>query len=194
MSARVEVYGRQCRAVLAIAEWMVRDLGFTILAVWDTVLRIRLSEVMFLVAVAMDVRLCERRASLCPLLGHQVVLLTTPGLLWICESSPKAPGYLLAHVRQQLSRLVLQRMHEGIDGSAPHTSGLSPVLSLSLSCGERPGLCSRLFFSSGGHGIGHAAGSSVGCFLLCSLSREVAVMLVSGSISAGLCAIHMLGQ
>ena len=88
MSACIELYGRQCKAVLAIAEWMVHVLGCNVLAVWETVSRLRQSEVIFWVAVEMDVRFCERRASLCLLLGHQMCcgLLSLPtGLFDICQ-------------------------------------------------------------------------------------------------------------
>ena len=131
MCACVELYGRQCRAVRALEELMIRDLGFSVLAAWDTVLRLNRSGLVYWVAVEADVRFSERRATLSLLPGHQVVILTTSGLLWTSQSSPESPGYLTAHVRHQLSRLVLQRMHEGIDSSAPCVDRLSPDPGLS---------------------------------------------------------------
>ena len=107
MCACVELYGRQCRAVRALEELMVRDLGFSVLAAWDTVLRLNGAGLVYWVAVEADVRFTERRATLSLLPGHQVVILTTSGLLWPSQSSPESPGYLTAHVRHQLSRLVL---------------------------------------------------------------------------------------
>ena len=131
MCANVELYGRQCRAVRAVEELMVRDLGFSVLAAWDTVLRPNRSGLVYWVAVEADVRFSERRATLSLLPGHQVVSLTTSGLLWTSQSSPEFPGYLTAHVRHHLSRLLLQRMHEGINTSAPCVDRLSPDPGLS---------------------------------------------------------------
>eukprot|EP00670_Eutreptiella_braarudii_P026903 CAMPEP_0174378646 /NCGR_PEP_ID=MMETSP0811_2-20130205/122181_1 /TAXON_ID=73025 ORGANISM="Eutreptiella gymnastica-like, Strain CCMP1594" /NCGR_SAMPLE_ID=MMETSP0811_2 /ASSEMBLY_ACC=CAM_ASM_000667 /LENGTH=291 /DNA_ID=CAMNT_0015530919 /DNA_START=632 /DNA_END=1504 /DNA_ORIENTATION=+ len=131
MSACVELYSRQCRAVRAVGEWLAPNHGFTVVAVWVTVLLVRRSGFTFWVAVEAETRVSERRASLCSMPGHQVVLLSMSGLMWVSQSSSQSPVYVHARVRHQLSHIVLQCMHERVDGSLPVTDGLSLDLSLS---------------------------------------------------------------
>ena len=58
-SACVELYTRQCRAIKAFGEWLARDEGFTVVAVWDTVLLIRHSGPTFWLALEADTRVTE---------------------------------------------------------------------------------------------------------------------------------------
>ena len=104
---------------------------FSVLVVWDTVVRLSISRLVHRVAVEADVRFSERRATLSMLSSHQVVIRTTSGLLWTSQLSPESAGYLTAHAGHQLSRLVLKCMHEGIGGSAHRVDRLSPDLVLS---------------------------------------------------------------
>ena len=131
VGACVELYDRQCRTVVAVAEFMSRELDYNVLASWDTVLQLCKSEVVVWIAVEVDALFAVRKAALCRLPGQQVVVITVSGLLWVSQPSSRSPGYLSALVRQQLSKLVLQRMHEGVHRSEPHACSVVPDLSLS---------------------------------------------------------------
>ena len=131
VGACVELYDRQCRTVVAVAEFMSRELDYNVLASWDTVLQLCESEVVVWIAVEVDALSAVRKAALCRLPGQQVVVITVSGLLWVSQPSSRSPGYLSALVRQQLSKLVLQRMHEGVHRSEPHACSVVPDLSLS---------------------------------------------------------------
>ena len=108
-----------------------RELDYNVLASWDTVLQLCKSEVVVWIAVEVDALFAVRKAALCRLPGQQVVVITVSGLLWVSQPSSRSPGYLSALVRQQLSKLVLQRMHEGVHRSEPHACSVVPDLSLS---------------------------------------------------------------
>ena len=53
------------------------------------------------------------------------------GLVWVSQSSIQSQVYIHARVRQQISHIVLQCMHERVDSSLPMTDGLSPDPSVS---------------------------------------------------------------
>ena len=103
LGACVELYDRQCRTVVAVAEFMSRELDYSVLASWDTVVQLCKSEVVVWIAVEIDALFAVRKAALCGLPGQQVVVITVSGLLWVSQPSSRSPGYLSALVRQQLS-------------------------------------------------------------------------------------------
>ena len=130
--ACVELYDRRCRAVQAIAQWFERDFEGGVLAVWVTVLRLRVSGVVFSVAVEADARFTVRQESLLQLTGDRVVILKTSGLLWVSRSSSRSPGSLTASVRLHLTQLVMQHMYEAVCSTAPRTDlPLTPELEVS---------------------------------------------------------------
>ena len=83
VGACVELYDRQCRTVVAVAEFMSREFDYNVLASWDTVLQLCKSEVAVGIAVEVDALFAVRKAALCRLPGQQVVVITVSGLLWV---------------------------------------------------------------------------------------------------------------